>query len=62
MPQLQAQLGHAAPVLAAGCECISMQDTHFSACKLMESCNMLPTAPEGATALVTYKNILSCST
>lgn len=61
MPQLQAQLGHAGPVSGVGCE-VSTKDTHFSACKPMESCIVLPTAPEGATALVIYKNILSCST
>ena len=63
MPQLQAwQLVHVVLVSGAECECVSTQDMHLPACKLMESCTTLPTAPQGATALVTYKNILSCGT
>ena len=63
VPQLQAwQLAHVLPVSRAGCECISMQDTHLPVCKQMQSCTTLPTAPQRATALVTYKNILLCGT
>lgn len=54
--------GHAGAVSGLGWECISTQDTHFCACELMESCTMLPAAPEGATALLCSTNLLSCST